>query len=247
MGELGANETETELVSWPARPHLNQQSFLIPMALVQTPVDSSSSPNSNSAADEQQQQFSAADAPRQLLGLAGSQLHASQAQPLSGPAAADWAQPATTGGRRSPMQLHQQRLEAAASASASSSPVSSSLNQGFMSSFLQAEKEKMTAAALRLQQQQQQVAAAAVSSRPGQLLAASSTTSTSSSPQQQPPQQQPQPQPQQQPPPQRPGGPGGLMPVMMVPFSRMPDNAIGQAYGAAVGTALPAESGRWSA
>lgn len=41
-----------------------------------------------------------------------------------------------------------------------------------------------------------------------------------------------------------PKGPGGLMPVMMVPYSHMPDNMIGQAYNAAVGRALPIESGR---
>lgn len=108
---------------------------------------------------------------------------------------------------QSPMQLYQQQhLWQAGSPFATT---------GFMSSFLQAEKERMTSAAMRLQ--------------PADQPAPSNThlTTTHVNIHQN----------------NHNHKPGGLMPVMMMPFSHMPDNMIGQAYNAAVGQALPLESG----
>lgn len=126
-----------------------------------------------------------------------------------------------SGGRRSrqqqsPMQLYQQLMQ-------SSPSVNHGINHGFMSSFLQAEKEKMAPARLN---------------RPapeGAIEGAASTTTTTPSNLQQTNQQQPNKQQGTNAQPMR--------PMMMMPISMMPDNMIGQAYNAAVGQALPLESG----
>lgn len=131
---------------------------------------------------------------------------------------------------------------------------------GFMSSFLLGEKEKMTAAATAMLLKQQQLASSA-----GTTLPPPSTVAAISQ-QQLPPQvaggasqsnqqhvsapsnnndQSSQQSTSSSLSSINPKGPGGLMPSMMAPLSRMPDNALGQAYGAAVGIALPAESGRF--
>lgn len=163
-----------------------------------------------------------------------------------------------------PMQQYRNMLMEAAS-------VSHGINHGFMSSFLMGEKEKMAMAAMRVHQQQQRPPVA----QAGLLTTATSVAPTSAAQQQQHPTNHldhasnnatvdlvttnnnntaahsnnlnsnapativg------------KPGalsGPGGLMPLMMLPYSHMPDNMIGQAYNAAVGHALPAESGRFSA
>ena len=173
---------------------------------------------------EQQQQQ------QQHINSAGSQLHAAHSP---APATASGHEP------RSPMQMYRQQQQQQLSNAASNA-----IAQGFMSSFLSGEKDKMTAAAARLQSHlalQQLVAPSASQLLRSTLTAPSLANQSPTNFQQQ----------QQQPPPsvptlvnaQHPKGPGGLMPPIMMPYSRMPDNAIGQAYGAAVGSALPAESG----
>lgn len=183
------------------RPN-QQQSFLIPLALVQSDSGSGSAGNFNNADN--------------LFGGQHSDQHLA--------------------GRRSPAQIHQQQVRMAAAAASNQPSISHSLNTGFMSSFLSAEKEKMTAAALRLHQAASQVTSAVANYSSPPL-----TSSTSLAPPLAPPNH-----------PKAAGyhhhhhhGPGGLMPVMMMPLSRMPDSAIGQAYGAAVGNALPIESGKF--
>lgn len=105
--------------------------------------------------------------------------------------------------------------------------------QGFMSAFLSAEKEKLNSAAAMIMQQQHQQQQS--SRAPNQMVANSAT----------PTNQQNQITTNQRP--NEPFKPsGGLMPVVMAPFSHMPDNMIGQAYNAAVRQALPVESGEFT-
>lgn len=109
-------------------------------------------------------------------------------------------------------------------------PLGGTINHGFMSSFLQAEKEKMTAAAaMRLSQQP-----TAPTSATSTASLSSQTGANSQHKHQQAAAQTGEQQAATQ---------GGLMPIMMMPLSHMPDNMIGQAYNAAVGQALPIESG----
>lgn len=124
----------------------------------------------------------------------------------------------------------------------------SHINHGFMSGFLQAEKERMRALASQLSPVESSTNA--LHAPPSQSSSPQSTLATAS----------------QQNRIFNPIGSaaaamdssinnnhnnhnalaaGGLMPAAaLAPFSRMPDNAIGQAYNAAVGRALAAESGR---
>jgi len=279
------------------------QSFLIPMALVQTSSSEADSaprlepergPSGNGGRPEQQQQ-------QQVISSADSQLHPLHAQ--LGAMHADLQQPHQQHQQqqqsfvRSPAQMYRQSLannqqlaDQQQQQQWGQPPVAS---QGFMSSFLMGEKEKMTAAALRLQSHSQLLAAAHEArkqqvSAAGQLQgqaaahnslqqhqhqsqAHSSALSANGPPQatlntnlHQPTNTVPQSSASNNllssssssasfaPPAAHsnlldllnPKGPGGLMPPIMMPYSRMPDNAIGQAYGAAVGSALPAESGK---
>lgn len=228
------------------------------MALIQTPAESPAGPF---PAQQQQQHHELAnhEAGRSLS--TASSYHAIHSQPMP----VDAAQ----GGRRSrhqqsPMQHYQQMLMSSAS-------VNHGINHGFMSNFLLAEKEKMAAAAMRQMQQvaaanANQVpamAAATPSGSPALALnspAQGATLSANANPDQSSssgslaePLRQSAAAPSNNSPTNnqqnhqaanhQKQGPGGLMPVMMMPFSMMPDNAIGQAYNAAVGQALPIESG----
>lgn len=186
--------------------HHQAASFLIPMAVIQgEPAE---------PAPSQPQQADAA-------GFGG---HAPRAE--GGPRAA----------QRSPMQLYQQlMLQQQQQQRPAVNHAGSLINQGFMSSFLLAEKEKLSAAAAR------QLPTASFPPPPPQPVATfnNGNNNNSNSPQSQPKQQVQQVAPQS-----GPNGAGGLMPSLMMAFSMMPDNMIGQAYNAAVGQALPLESGR---
>lgn len=162
--------------------------------------------------------------------------------------------------QQSPMQNYQNML--------SSASVNHGINHGFMSSFLQGEKEKMTAAAMQISKQfagslpppatrpavldtadsvtaQQSSPASTGGSSSNTTLTAPSNANQLSQQHQQFTNAQKQQvahygQQQQQ---QGRQGPGGLMPMMMMPLSMMPDNMIGQAYNAATQQALSVESG----
>lgn len=137
------------------------------------------------------------------------------------------------------------------------------LSHGFMSSFLQAEKERMRELASHLSPVESSTNTLHVPPSSNHLMAGPTITTSAAAQSQS---QWPHPSNshatshiqlhQNQPPnhltfnapvaPQdNPLAAGGLMPAAaLAPFSRMPDNAIGQAYNAAVGRALAAESGR---
>lgn len=285
-----------------------QQSFLIPMALVQTTQADEQPQVTASGADQRQKGH-------QQPSGGNSELHAAHAQPSE---TLDWPHnelgagnfPADDGlvpfgafrpqhhnqqqhrhqreqqPMLSPMHNYQRLLSAlqqqraphhlqqsspyrqqvlsasasSASSSASASPPSFAINHGFMSSFLQAEKDKMHAAALARIQPLVAAASHLPASSPSPVIASSSSSSSSLLPIEsnanvahvQPNNNN---QFNQQPlindatatnnNGNRLLAAGGLMPAAaLVPFSRMPDNAIGQAYNAAVGRALAAESGR---
>ena len=212
------------------------------MALVQTSSDEKPSEGGGAVADPVVRQ----------IGPAGSQLRAAHALPAD-----QLAQSGNGNARRSPMQTYQQRQQMVAAGNNNQllAPQSnglyspSGLPHGFMSSFLLGEKEKMQAAAMR-----QLVAAAttanadSVQRAPQQAATGQLTANNNNNNQQQ---QHPNSNPAN---PNElahklvgPFGGAGLMPNMMFPYGRMPDNAIGQAYGAAVGQALPLESGTSSA
>lgn len=174
---------------------------------------------------------------------------------------------------QSPMQLYQQLMAAGNEPQAFQSVGRGHVQPGFMSSFLLAEKERMAAAAMRIAQQAnfapQPMAAKLQSAAPQSQSLASASTSTSAvtlqpataasstdnnnnNSQQQTTKPAPITNPKQQQNNQSVanGGsgssrqtPGGLMPNMMMPLSHMPDTMIGQAYNAAVGQALPSDTG----
>jgi hypothetical protein len=246
------------------------QSFLIPMAVVQASQSSNElgqpqgDPFSYELLGKHQQSMLLAalggnEANGGALGPAGSQLHPQHAQPNANYQSAS----STSGGQRvrSPsMNLHEfnrQQQQQQHGPTTSGAPIS----HGFMSSFLLGEKEKMTAAAMRLQKQRQLASSAGLGSSSTAPLpanvsqqhpatAGATAASQASHLQVAAPSNNDQPTSSSPPPSSTtlttsyPKGPGGLMPSMIAPLSRMPDNAIGQAYGAAVGIALPAESGR---
>lgn len=162
--------------------------------------------------------------------------------------------------QQSPMQNYQNLL--------GSGSVNHGINHGFMSSFLQGEKEKMTSAAMQTSSKQFQnsnnldtAASASAAAAPQSSAQAATSGILSSSTSQTAPSnadnssQQPTTNAQQvvqnqhqhqhqnhhhnQPQHLR----GGLMPMMMMPLSMMPDNMIGQAYNAATQQALSVESG----
>lgn len=222
------------------------------MALIQTQAESSA----GSFPAQPQQHELANEAGRSLS--TASSYHAIHSQPAD---AAHSGAGRRSRHQQSPMQHYQQMLMSSAS-------VNHGINHGFMSNFLLAEKEKMAAAAMRQMQQvtahANQVPATAAATQSGSAALALNSPAQGATlpanansdqtlsgslaeplrpavaPSNNPPtnnQQNHQAANHQK------QGPGGLMPVMMMPFSMMPDNAIGQAYNAAVGQALPIESG----
>lgn len=122
-------------------------------------------------------------------------------------------------------------------------PMGNPLGQGFMSAFLSAEKEKLNSAAAMIMNHQQQPNQQNQNQHQQQQPQSNQIPTPSSTNQQtQTINQQQNEQPFDQLNQRKPSG--GLMPVVMAPFSHMPDNMIGQAYNAAVRQALPMDTGK---
>lgn len=243
-------------------------SFLIPMAVIQSANEQGDSSNGKQLAD---QMASSVGAPnfeslKQQHQRQSSQLQQQQQQQLPSfnnqnldnnaflepPRGLFSMPPPPQAPRRSrqqqsPMQNYQNLM--------SSASVNHGINHGFMSSFLQGEKEKMTSAAMQTLSKQFQHSNGldTAASQSGAQTAATQQQNSGSSSQTSPlsqtapsnvnqSSQQPTTNAQQVVQNQQ-HQRGGLMPMMMMPLSMMPDNMIGQAYNAATQQALSVESG----